>query len=55
MPQTLLSVSFIFREGSMNKIFLLEDDVSLIDGLCYSLKRNDCFPRVKRNKRQRTL
>ncbi len=25
----------------MNKIFLLEDDVSLIDGLCYSLKKND--------------
>lgn len=25
----------------MNKIFLLEDDVSLIDGLRYSLKKND--------------
>lgn len=24
----------------MNKIFLLEDDQSLIDGLCYSLKKN---------------
>lgn len=25
----------------MNKILLLEDDSSLIDGLCYSLKKND--------------
>ena len=24
----------------MNKILLLEDDVSLVDGLCYSLKKN---------------
>lgn len=25
----------------MNKILLLEDDVSLVDGLRYSLKKND--------------
>lgn len=25
----------------MNKILLLEDDMSLVDGLCYSLKKND--------------
>lgn len=25
----------------MNKVLLLEDDVSLVDGLCYSLKKND--------------
>ncbi len=29
------------RDVNMNKILLLEDDVSLIDGLRYSLKKND--------------
>ena len=32
----------------MNRILLLEDDVSLIDGLVYSLKKNECDVEVAR-------
>ena len=36
------------KEISMNKILLLEDDASLIDGLSYSLKKNDFDTTVAR-------
>ena len=32
----------------MNKILLLEDDVSLVDGLVYSLKKNEFDVEVAR-------
>ena len=37
------------RRKSMSKILLLEDDISLVDGLKYSLKKNGFDVEVARN------
>ena len=41
MPRNLLTAEQnVERDCTMSKILLLEDDISLVDGLKYSLKKN---------------